>query len=177
MLLHGAGADATQWIDIGLVAAVDRVAATGISSRPIVAIAPDLSAAGDAASLVFDTILPTVAERFGATTPVSISGISRGGGQALRAAFMQPDRFASVGLHSPAAGAHECCGALSWSAWLDVGDDDPLHDRAPALAAMIRAAGASVEEHYWPGGHDRPYWRRHLGEYLTFHACVQEGWW
>src|SRR4051794_35963386 len=41
VLLHGAAADASQWIDIGLAAAVDDVAAG--HPTPLVAVAPDLA--------------------------------------------------------------------------------------------------------------------------------------
>ena len=39
VLLHGAGTDASQWVDIGITTAIDRVAH---HPTPIVAVAPDV---------------------------------------------------------------------------------------------------------------------------------------
>src|SRR3954466_500234 len=73
VLLHGAGADASQWVDIGMVPAADGVAAG--PPTPLVAVAPALTADADVPSLVLDAVLPTVEARFAPHRALAISGI------------------------------------------------------------------------------------------------------
>jgi enterochelin esterase-like enzyme len=56
--------------------------------------------------------------------------------------------------------------------WIDGGGRDPFHDADEAFVATMRAHGARVAYHVWPGGHDAAYWHGHLAPYLRFYACV-----
>src|ERR1700759_2214084 len=56
VLLHGAGADASQWIDIGLAPAIDHLSVD--HPTPLVGIAPDVTVDTDAAGLVLDAVVP-----------------------------------------------------------------------------------------------------------------------
>jgi enterochelin esterase-like enzyme len=169
VLLHGAGADASQWVDIGMDRAVDVVAAN--HPTPFVAVAPDLQA-GDVAPLVLDALLPAIEARFGTHGAFAVSGISRGAGQALATAVAAPGRFGSIGLHSP-AGAVAPRGRLA-PVLIDAGADDPLQPAARRLAADLTRAGIAVTAMWPPGSHDRRYWRAHLERYLEFHVTTHE---
>ncbi len=171
VLLHGAGADATQWTDIGLVAAVDglELSLRSVVHR-VVAVAPDIADHARAPDLVVNTLLPHLDVRFGAGM-LAISGISRGAASSLAVARERSTHMGSVGLHSPAIQLRRTIERPAWSCFIDVGDDDPLAAHAADTAEVLRASGIDVTEHHWPGGHDRSYWRRHLPEYLTFHVA------
>jgi enterochelin esterase-like enzyme len=57
--------------------------------------------------------------------------------------------------------------------WIDVGNHDALRKAAATLARELRADGADVSFHVWPGNHDGDYWNQHFADYLRFYvdAC------
>ena len=169
ILLHGAAADATQWVDIGMSAVSDQLVAAGLSD-PFVVVAPDIADHSTASGMVLDALLPAVAARFSSSAPFGVSGISRGAAVALTSAVAAPGAFRSVGLHSPAVDRKVELAPADWRAWIDVGRSDSLAQGSRRLAQRMRDAGITVEEHDWDGGHDRGYWRAHLADYLAFHA-------
>jgi len=169
VLLHGAGTDATQWVDIGMDRAVDAVAAN--HPTPVVAVAPDLHA-GNVSPLLLDALLPAIEARFGTHGAFAVSGISRGAGQALATAVAAPGRFGSIGLHSPAV-AGTPRGPLA-PVLIDAGMDDTLQPAARRLAADLARANVAVTAMWGPGGHDRRYWRANLPRYLEFHVTTHE---
>jgi enterochelin esterase-like enzyme len=168
VLLHGAGADATQWFDIGLSDAVDHLHLDGAVHR-VVAVAPDITDFAAAAGMVADSLLPHLDRRY-APGAVAISGISRGAAVALDVAVDPGVSMSSVGLHSPAIQLDRPFTSKDWPCAIDIGRDDPLLDATTKTAEMLRDSGVVVVENRWPGGHDRAYWRRHLPEYLAFHV-------
>ncbi len=159
MLLHGAGADATQWVDIGLAAAVDRVASRHVT--PLVAVAPDVDPAS-VSPFVLETLLPAIEQRDHPHGAFAISGISRGAGEALAVATAAPHRFESVGLHSPAVPPLLVPTNALGPVFIDAGSADPLRADARRLAAALRSVGVSVTTSWPLGRHDRTYWRAHL---------------
>jgi enterochelin esterase-like enzyme len=171
VLLHGASADASQWIDIGLATAVD-VAAAGHPTQ-LVAVAPDVDGAG-ASQLVLESLLPAVSSRFRPHGAFAISGISRGAGQALQTALQVPRRFSSIGLHSPAVGQSFNASMITVPVFIDAGADDALAAAARRLADELVVGHVPVTTSWPTGGHDRPYWRAHLSEYLAFHLLSHE---
>ena len=50
---------------------------------------------------------------------------------------------------------------------------DELRPPDALLARELRARGADVSFHVWPGDHDGDYWDKHFDEYLNFYveAC------
>jgi predicted esterase len=170
VLLHGSGADATQWTDIGLVGAVDGLELSLDSAvHRVVAVAPDIADPAHAPDFVVDTLLPHVDVRFGPGM-LAISGISSGAASSLAVARDERSGMGSVGLHSPAIQLRQRISPAPWSCYVDVGDDDPLARHAADTADVLRASGIEVSEHHWPGGHNRSYWRQHLPAYLAFHV-------
>ena len=49
---------------------------------------------------------------------------------------------------------------------------DPFLQADTALAHELRADGARLTFHVWPGKHGGSYWHRHIGQYLRFYAIA-----
>jgi enterochelin esterase-like enzyme len=62
--------------------------------------------------------------------------------------------------------------------WMDVGTSDSFRPNDAELATLLKRAGSNVAFHEWPGGHNAPYWRAHLGEYAALYgrALAACGW-
>jgi poly(3-hydroxybutyrate) depolymerase len=146
-------------------------------------------------SYVLREAIPAGLARSGADPHrVAIGGVSMGGFGALDLARIAPRRFCAVGGHSAALwfqGGDTPAGAFDDAAdfarhdvlasarsrspyrapvWLDVGTGDPFREADTALARALRADGAAVTFHVWPGAHGPTYWRRHMAAYLRFYA-------
>jgi S-formylglutathione hydrolase FrmB len=149
-------------------------------------------------SYVVDEVIPTVVHEFPADPRrVAIGGISMGGFGALDIARLHPGRFCAVGGHSPAiwrSGSETAPGAFDDEAdferhdvletavgssapylgipvWVDAGDRDPFrHTGLDEFAEALRAHGAELTFHIWPGTHGGDYWRSHWEDYLRFYA-------
>ena len=186
VLLHGAQADDTQWVDVGAPAAADCLIASG-QIPPVVIAMPDISrveqvrqgASPPLERFVFDELLPMLARRHDVgqdTRSLRLGGISRGGGWALRIAAANPTRFCAVGGHSPAASLdpteRRALAGHHVRVWLDAGDADPTQTVAAGLAAQLQALGGDVDLHRWAGQHDRRYWSHHVESYLRFYGAA-----
>jgi enterochelin esterase-like enzyme len=51
-----------------------------------------------------------------------------------------------------------------------VGTEDSLKGGTANLADDLAAAEVPTMFEQWPGGHDRPYWRSHIADYLVFYT-------
>lgn len=183
-LVHGAGADQTQWLDVGAATASDELTHTG-ATKPVILVMPDVDrlSGAQADRYLADRLLPSIDAHYRTIADAAhraVGGISRGGGTALRVAAARPDLFSVVGGHSPATGvvSKELIRGLrpySGKIWLDVGTDDNLAGATRSLNKQLHAAG--IEDHLElnPGGHDRPYWRNHTPDYLTFYGTHLHG--
>jgi enterochelin esterase-like enzyme len=56
--------------------------------------------------------------------------------------------------------------------WMDVGADDPFHDTDVQVADDLKAHGASISFHVFPGGHNWDYWNAHTSDYVRFYAAA-----
>jgi S-formylglutathione hydrolase FrmB len=54
--------------------------------------------------------------------------------------------------------------------WIDRGTRDPFAPYDEQVVRALRASGARVEPHLWPGAHTEAYWRAHIARYLRFYA-------
>ncbi len=179
-LLHGANTDETQWPDLRVQAEADTLIANG--APPFVVVMPggDYSAEIDYAAFVLNVLVPAMNDQLQIRTDAAgrtIGGISLGGYWALSIALHHPDQFGAVGGYSPvvARGTDDLVAVARIAAGLDrlriqvdVGDADALAAGAHLLAATLQARGLDVTFTTNPGGHDRPYWRSHTGDYLSF---------
>ena len=148
-------------------------------------------------SYVLDEVIPAAVARTGADPHrVAVGGISMGGFGALNLGRHR-DRFCAVGGHSPAVfergndaisfgfdnaadfahndllGIARKRSPYDAPVWIDVGGQDELRPADALLARELRARGADVSFHVWPGNHDGDYWNRHFAQYVQFYvdAC------
>jgi S-formylglutathione hydrolase FrmB len=152
---------------------------------------------GDWGRYVMREVIPKVVERFDVDPRrVAIGGISMGGFGAYDLALQHPRRFCAVGGHSAALwfeagetapGAfdsakdfnrNDVVGMIRGNpaafsgmrVWNDYGTADPFRAYNEAFVDYLRADGADLSAHSWPGGHDGAYWTRHWPAYLRFYA-------
>jgi putative tributyrin esterase len=135
------------------------------------------------------------------TSPRFISGLSMGGYGALRLACRFPDRFAAASGHSsitrfeqlalfveepldaygPGEGPRDVLDvALANRDRLprlrfDCGTEDLLLEANRELHRGLERAGIAHEYEEFPGGHEWPYWEKHLAETLRFFGRTRTG--
>jgi enterochelin esterase-like enzyme len=178
-LLHGAGADETQWPDVGASTAADAAVVHG-SFPPAVIVIPDAKPAYTCTDCQADLtthLLREIEPRLAAYARIdtghrAIGGISRGGGLALSVAANHPDDFVAVGGHSPVDVPETELDVLAvrLPVYLDVGRNDSLVGSAEQMAEHLKLRGGNVQLTVNRGGHDRPYWRAYTPAYLDFYG-------
>ncbi|WP_426571419.1 alpha/beta hydrolase [Aquihabitans sp. McL0605] len=183
VLLHGASADVTQWLDVGVASTADCMGGRGEGDRTLIVLVDGSGVEHDRRGapapterLVVDEILPAVRARYPhleGRAGTGIGGISLGGGWAFEIAAHHPDLFSAVGGHSPtvalSAAEVETLARHDVRVWIDVGTSDPLRPRADREAAQLRAAHVATMTAHWVGAHDRRYWSQHVADYLRFY--------
>lgn len=178
-LLHGAGADETQWPDVGIFAAADAAVLDG-TLPPTILVAPDAAdftckgCSVDLLSHLIDEIEPAV-EHMAPVDPTrrAIGGISRGGALALQVAAVAPGDFVALGAHSPANAPEPALIAIADAhlpVRFDAGADDSLARASERMAALIDDHGGQAQIEVGPGRHDRDYWRSQAATYIAFYA-------
>ena len=180
-LLHGAGADASQWPAIGLATTADDLITSG-AIPPMIVVMPDGGATmpDELAADLVDRLVPWADQTYRTladSADRAVGGISRGGRVALLAVAMHPGFFSGVGGHSPAVGPSDDAIAARLSGQsgpirLDVGAKDALRPGVEHFASSVKTAGGSADLVEAPGGHNRTYWQSHTSEYLRFYASL-----
>jgi len=152
----------------------------------------------DEAPLAARMAVPACSER----SPLLIAGLSMGGFAALRLIGKYPDRFRAASAHSAITEASQLdalvapgsrrewstdpadtsvLGALRGASTplppvrFDCGRDDNLLATNRALHEALEMAGIAHDYAEHGGGHDWPYWRRHLADTLLFFGEVLRG--
>src|SRR6478672_1836855 len=194
VFLHGYGGTPADTLSPALVAALRR-----LGDRAPAVVLPDGQVGwwhdrdeGRWGSYVLDEVIPAALARTGADPHrVAVGGISMGGFGALNLGRHR-DRFCAIGGHSPAILESDNFGfgfdntadfarndlikiarnrsPYDAPVWIDVGDHDELRPADRLLAKELRARGADVSFHVWPGNHDGDYWNRHFAQYVQFYA-------
>jgi enterochelin esterase-like enzyme len=180
-LLHGAGADASQWPAIGIASVADQLITRG-AIPPMIVVMPDggVNMPDALASDLVDQLVPWTDHTYRTLADAAdraVGGISRGGRIALLAASKHPGVFSCVGGHSPLVGAGDDAVAARLSAQdepirLDVGASDSLRTGVEHFAHRVEDGGGSADLVEAPGRHDRAYWRAHTSDYLRFYASL-----
>ena len=181
------------WDELGIDEAADA-AILAHSIPPLLIVMPNGGAIANNTSggpnsyeaLILDELIPFVEATYCAWPDAggrAIGGLSRGGYWALEIAFRYPDRFASVGGHSPAlldtqagpdlnpqhTGLNNDLGDLR--VYFDIGRDDYLIANVQRLHEEMAAAGVA---HTWvlnDGRHENAYWSAHLAGYLAWYTA------
>lgn len=190
-LLHGAQVDESQWDDVGIFDAADRLIAAG-AIPPMIIVLPDgIWAMGTydyepplMDRFVLGEVMPAVEQDFRTTRSArtrAIGGISRGGEWAIILGGRHPELFGAVGGHSPAVGPPSTptsylvplyTRTAPPRLWLDVGSADGLAPSVQNLSVSWTAAGVPNQLHIAAGGHERTYWAAHTEDYLRFYAAT-----
>lgn len=183
VLLHGATADDTQWLDVGIASAADCMAERGESDQTLIVLVDGSSVERDHTGspapmeqLVIDEILPEVHHLYPnlqGRSGTAIGGISLGGRWALQIAAHHPDLFEAAGGHSPtislSATELESLVDSDVRIWLDAGQSDGLQRGIRTAYDRVQAAGGGAMVMQWSGQHDRHYWSQHTEDYLRFY--------
>lgn len=181
-LLHGAGADETQWPDVDILVAIDNAVSEG-SFPPAVVIIPDAASAYgciECTTELAEHLLGEVEPAVSAFAPIdadrrAIGGISRGGGLALRLAGLSPAQFVAVGAHSSISVPEDVLSAIAVNrlpVYLDAGSGDGLAPAAERMADVLASLGTAVEVTISDGDHDRVYWRSQATAYTDFYGRI-----
>jgi S-formylglutathione hydrolase FrmB len=141
--------------------------------------------------------VPAAGER----SPVFISGLSMGGFGALRLAAKHPEKFRAAGGHSSMTHFDQhrqfveeplesfACPTEDRSVLetmlrnrdrlppvrFDCGTEDPLLEYNRELSAGLKSVGIDHCYEEFPGGHEWPYWEKHLEDMLRFFGRVLSG--
>jgi putative tributyrin esterase len=135
----------------------------------------------------------------GATSPLFIAGLSMGGFGALRIGAKHASRFGAIGGHSSITHFSQMSrfveepldaygpppepeqSVLQWMeanratlppVRFDCGTDDPLIEDNRTLHRELDARGIPHVYEEFPGGHEWPYWERHVADSLRFFAAA-----
>jgi putative tributyrin esterase len=132
----------------------------------------------------------------GSSPPLFVSGLSMGGFGALRLAGKYPEKFRAAGGHSSITRFEQfsqfveepleryACPVGDESVLetllvnrdrlpplrFDCGTEDPLLEHNRELSRQLKRAGIAHRYEEFPGGHEWPYWQRHLADMLVFFA-------
>ncbi len=189
-LFHGAQTDESQWDDVGVFAAADRLIAAR-TIAPMIIVLPDgiwsMGSYDDEPPLferwLLGELMPAVEHDYrtiGDKADRAIGGISRGGEWAIIEGGRHPELFGAVGGHSPAVGPPSTPTSFlvplyrasrGQRLWLDVGNADSLLGPITTLDQAWTEAGVVHELHTAPGRHDRTYWSSQVDAYLRFYAA------
>ena len=201
-LLHGGGDEDSGWSTVGragfimdnLLAAKKArpmlvVMPNGSMPRPADAPAPGAAPAANAqerfADELLKNVIPYVEKNYRALPgPANraIAGLSMGGGQTLRVAPANLDKFAWIGVWSSGVGQQATADFEKRNAaffespdktnkavklfWIGVGDKDTLTNAsAKNLGEVLKAHGVKYEFHESEGGHTWINWRHYLNDY------------
>jgi enterochelin esterase-like enzyme len=199
-LIHGMSYREQQWLDIGLVSALD----TGIlNSRlaPMIVVMPYLGSIGTQDSfppdpsyetVILDEIRPQIESLFCTVnnrTGRAIGGISRGGFWAYSIAMRFPYMFGQVGGHSAYFPSNVGLPAQNdplelalnetplkdaeLRMYMDSGATDSSGPSQQLFSSRLSARGIAHSFVVHPqGDHDNDYWSAHVGEYLAWYSEV-----
>ena len=182
-LLHGGGADQSQWLDLNVQTAADALIVQ--SQWPFIVVMPGdiYSGSINDVDFIINELRPAVEAQFLVGSSRSyrgIAGLSLGGYLALQVAFLHPDLFAMVGGYSPVVNRpnpsdplalmHRTVPPLlqSMPIELDVGDQDSLAYDVRLFAQTGQGRGLAITLTVGHGGHLRSYWRSRTADHLRF---------
>lgn len=188
VLLHGQGADDTQWVRLGVPQKADALIGLGLIAPLIVAMPYEQDSLGNPNESHYDQavveeLLPYLAQELAACDRRdcrAIGGLSRGAAWSVRAALGFGQPFAALGLHSlaPFYGdynrlpylAREIEPEAAPAVWMDTGSRDRYLSQARHYHGLLEEYGVMHEYHLFAGEHDETYWGRVLERYLRWYG-------
>jgi len=200
-LIHGTAFEQGGWLFDG----VPRVADIGMSLGtlpPFIIVMPGADMrAGDASKyswsntgnqsyegFVVKELVPYIDARYSTWASRegrAIGGISRGAYWSIEIGFSNPDKFSTVGGHSPSVytqlvgmpdhfsmldTAKSRTALHSLRIWLDAGSDDWARIDMNKLTDDLDEAGVTYRSSIGNGAHEDAYWTSRVPEYLSYYA-------
>jgi enterochelin esterase-like enzyme len=207
-LLHGGGDEDSGWSTIGRAGFILDNLIAAKKARPMIVVMPNGSmprpanaapaapgAPGGAAAMaaaqdrftdeLLNNVIPYVEKNYRVLANGenrAIAGLSMGGGQTLRVAPANPDKFAYVGVWSAGVNPQTTADFEKRNAqflenpdrtnkmlklfWIGVGEKDTLANAgAKNLVASLKKHGIKAEFHETEGGHTWINWRHYLNDF------------
>jgi enterochelin esterase-like enzyme len=200
-LIHGTAFEQGGWIYDGVPRVADIQMSIG-SLPPFIIVMPGADMRAGEGSVyswsnwgeesyegfVVDELVPFIDGKYSTWTSRdgrAIGGISRGGYWSIQIAFANPDKFSTVGGHSPSVGqmlvgmpanfsmlqtAKSVDALHTLRIWLDAGSDDWARFDAKKLAEDLDTEGISYAIDIGQGGHEDSYWTSRVPDYLAYYA-------
>jgi enterochelin esterase-like enzyme len=204
-LIHGTAFEFGGWVADGLPRIADiRMTLGTLSHFIIVMPSADMRAGqrgryawsnggkGSYGDYIVNELVPFIDGRYSTLTTRdtrAIGGISRGGYWAIQIALSNPDKFATLGAHSPSittklVGVPANFSMLSFAktpdapkslrVWMDAGDADWARYDIDKFSKDLKDKGVDGFKYsVGKGAHADTYWSSRVSEYLTFYAA---GW-
>ncbi|MFD0274701.1 alpha/beta hydrolase [Kitasatospora sp. NPDC127111] len=198
--LHGRGATAQAWTDLGLPQVLVSAIAAGVPPFAVVAVDGGdatywrRTPSGDDPQKMLLEELPGWLAKQGLRAPDAAMGISMGGFGSLRYARNRGAAFGPVAALSPALfrswGDAKAVGVFKdeadWREHEPLLHQDQPHGRPtgvwcgtedPFCDAARKLAGDTVQARFTPGAHDAAYWKKVLPDAVSFlgHALANRG--
>ncbi len=189
VLLHGQGADDTQWVRLGVPQKADALIGLGLIAPLVVAMPYEQDSLSNPNESHYDQavveeLLPHLAQEFAACDRRdcrAIGGLSRGAAWSVRAALGFGQPFAALGLHSlapfygdytrlPYQARDVPAGAMP-AVWMDSGSRDRYLSQARHYSGLLEDYGVAHEFHLFAGEHEEAYWSRGVERYLRWYAA------
>jgi enterochelin esterase family protein len=200
-LLHGGGDEDSGWSTIGRAGFILDNLLAAKKAKPMIVVMPNGSMprpanapAGPAGSMaaqdlfakeLLDNVIPYVEKHYRVLATRenrAIAGLSMGGGQTLRVAPSNLDKFAYIGVWSAGVSQQATEDFLKRNAsffensertnkqvkllWIGVGEKDPLASTSSKnLAEVLKSHSIKAEYHESEGGHTWINWRHYLNDY------------
>jgi enterochelin esterase-like enzyme len=203
-LIHGTEFEFGGWVRTGVPRVADIRMSLGTLPRFIVVMPSADMRAGDAGKyswsnsgpdsyggFIVDELIPYIDGRYSTLATRegrAIGGISRGGYWSIQIAVSNPDKFSTLGAHSPSittklVGVPEDFSMLSYAVdmqqlaqmriWMDAGDADWARYDIGKFATDLRAQGITGFQYsVGSGSHADAYWASRVGEYLSFYGAA-----
>jgi len=182
-LLHGQEMNEKTWGEIGAGATADSLINSG-DIPPLLIVMPRERKDDRFGGALANDILPYVDSHYRTLADRdhrALGGMSRGAGWALQVGLQNPGLFSALGLHSLAifyADETEVSGWLNKLPtdltprfYIDIGDNDSLIVSADWLDQALTRRNIAHNYHLNPGSHTRPYWAKHLPDYLRWYTA------
>ncbi len=188
-LVHGKDSTDSQWMNLGVPAALDRLVAAGELPPFIVVMPRDRvwaePIADNFGQALVEELVPWVDEHYRTHAERqfrAIGGLSRGGAWALHIGFSHPELFGAVGMHSGVVFGTDVVNVYGWLSsftdgmtpriYIDVGAQDrpELLKETTWVEGMLTKYDIPHDWHLYEGGHDADYWGSHVEEYLRWYA-------
>ena len=189
-MLHGQTSSFDQWVNLGLLSAMDDLLKHGLIDPFILVLPNETRSNVDGNNSKYgqslaEELVPFIDENYRTCSERqcrAIGGLSRGGNWAVHLGFERPDLFTAVGAHSAplfygeittvryAASDKETASALPVF-YIDVGNkDEDLADVQKFVQTLQEFHSVAYEFNSYLGYHNEAYWSAHVSDYLLWYA-------